>query len=271
MYTHIPKHIKELSIESAERFNRIMKTPQPQRFEVGQIWSTYQTLQIPDGRVFQTDEPRLVVVLREPETSSDNAILNTAIIALDAHMASEFDLVIKGEDSPLGFDFMIEIWNEAPVFQGHLKRFLAKLSDAMIEILMDLYRIYISDMEVTTQLKRWVGFRIFEENDPRLAFQEHEVEVASYLANASTAILSLEESQAKETEFTKSFWTRSIERAFKIKPVFENLHQHLGKSSEPKLAFASDIEESNTWIVHNESKDTGFTFELLCNRRRSPN
>lgn len=267
----IPKEIKELSLKRNKRFNRIIKAPQPQGFEVGQIWSTFQILHIPEGRIFRIDEPRLVVVLGVPESPSEHAILNTAIISLDTHMASEYDLILEETESPLGFDFMIEVWNETPVFQGYLKQFLAKLPDELIEVLMGLYTAHVSDSEISSELERRVGLRIFDENDLRLAFQEQEVDAVSYLANASTAMLSFEQAKKETLEVARDFWTSLIVKSFEIKPIYEKINNYLSFQTSYAFAHASDKEERNTWIVHNPNNETRFTFELLCNRRRSPN
>lgn len=267
----IPKEIKELSIERIKRSNQIIKAPQPQGFEVGQIWSTFQTLNAPDGRKFQTDEPRLVVVIDVPEPLSEYALLKTAIISLDTHMASQFDLIIKEDESILGFEFMVEVWNETPVYRGHLKRFLTKLPDKLIEILVVLYAVHVTDAEISSEIENRVGLRIFDDSDLRITFQEQEVDAASYLAKASTAMLAFEQVKEESLEITRDFWKALIGKKFEIKPIYEKLNNYLSLQSEFAFAHASDKEARNTWIVHNPDAETCFTLELLCNRRQSPN
>ena len=57
--------------------------------------------------------------------------ITVAPLTVFTHMAAELDLVVSGEKSPLGFDFLAEVWNETPMLKGHLRRFLARVPDAV--------------------------------------------------------------------------------------------------------------------------------------------
>ena len=59
----VPQDIRELSRQKAPRFYELISATQPDRIKPGQIWSTRSHLEFPDGRRFETDNPRLVVVL----------------------------------------------------------------------------------------------------------------------------------------------------------------------------------------------------------------
>ena len=63
MSIHVPNDVRTFSRERAAQFNTILNALQAEQITAGQIWSTQSYLELPDGRVFQTDDPRVVVVL----------------------------------------------------------------------------------------------------------------------------------------------------------------------------------------------------------------
>jgi hypothetical protein len=260
----IPQDIRKLSRQRAPRFHRILKTPPPDQIEVGQIWSTHSCLELSDDRHIEADEPRLVVILDgtgHPSESLDQ--ITAAPVSLSIPMAAEFDLVVSGDASPLGFDFIIEVWNETPVVKGHLRQFLGKLSAEAIAALRGLYTAQLLNEDVPPTLAEWVGLRIMGENDPRLAFQEAEVETVSYLARTATAALlemTVQEPESVAVIPIKPRWV------FSLRPRLAKLSEALGS---PKVAYAAGVaEEVDTYIVDQTGDDLVFSFELLFRQRR---
>lgn len=261
----IPQDIRKLSRQRAPRFHRILRSPPPDQIEVGQVWSTRSHFELPDGCRFETDEPRLVVILDgagRPSESLDQ--IAVAPVSLSIQMAAEFDLVIQGDASPLGFDFMLEVWNETPVLKGHLRQFLGRLSDEAITTLRALYTAQLLDENISPTLAEWVGLHMMGENDPRLVFQEAEVGATAYLARAATAALTLEMTAQEPGRMPagsiKPRWV------FELSPM---LKKQTGFITGPAVAQAAGIvEDVETYIIDQSEGDTCFTFELLFRQHR---
>jgi 1,2-phenylacetyl-CoA epoxidase PaaB subunit len=195
----IPEDILELSHARATSFCRVFEEETPVRKEVGQIWSTFSALALSDGRSFQTDDPRLVVILdAQGEWSDLGEPLVTAPISLRVEMASEWDLLISQDLSPLGFSFIAEVWNQTPVVPVHLRNFIGRLPKEAEAALQYLYVALLEDEEVPSSLEKWVGVPLLGEEDPRLSFQRAEIAAVAYLATTATAALELE--LAREVE-----------------------------------------------------------------------
>jgi hypothetical protein len=242
-----------------------LRTPQPDQIEPGQIWSTRSLLELSDGRRFEADEPRLIVILDGTgDTSEFLDQIAVAPVSLSTQMAAGSDLIISGDDNPLGFDFMVEVWNETPVLKGHLKRFLGRLPDEAVAAVRSLYTAQLLDEDIPSPVAEQVGLCIMGDNDPRLAFQEAEVEMVAYLAKAATAVLTLEVAVQEPVSMP----------ATSLKPrwVF-SLHPRLTRLSEvisrPAMAHAAGVaDEVETYIVHQPEGDARFMFELRFRQRR---
>lgn len=182
---NIPKNIRELSRERAPEFYKRLTRQQPDQFQRGQIWSTYQSIEMPDGRRFEADEPKLLVIL-----VADKNDLVAAPISLQTEMATEFDLIVQSTDGPLGFGFMIEVWNETPIIIKHLRRYLGALDDEYTELLIELHAAYLCNESVPQRVLPYVGISIRQEDDLRLEFQANEINTVEYLSRAATALAS---------------------------------------------------------------------------------
>jgi hypothetical protein len=261
----IPEDVRKLSRQRAPAFYKIMKTPQPDQLELGQIWSTHSFLELPDGRRFEANEARLVVILEDADSLSESLDqITVGPISHSVNMATDSDLIVSEGNSPFKFDFMVEVWNETPTLKGHLRQCLGKLSDEAVTALSALYTIQLLDEPVPETLKQWVGFRIVNEDDPRLAFQETEIKTVAYLAQAATAALTLEapvqELVPLPDDSIESRWV------FSLRPILANLLEVI---SSPIVAHAAgatgDVE---TYIIRQSEGDARFTFELRFRQRR---
>jgi len=260
----IPQDIRKLSRQRAPEFHRVLRTPQPAEIEVGQIWSTRSHLDLPDGRCFEAEEPRLVVVLDgagSPSESLDQ--ISAAPVSLSTQMAAQFDLIVSGDASPIGFDFLVEVWNETPVLKGCLRRFLGGLSAEVIAALRGLYVAQLLDENVPDALTEWVGLHIMGENDPRLAFQEAEVEAVAYLARAAAAALTLETIVPEPVRMPAPLLLRC--KRFELPLMFGKLPDYLRGTAIAYAAGPTGSEEA--YIITQSGDEEYFTFELLASRR----
>lgn len=257
----IPEDIRKLSRQRAPVFYKIMKAPRPEQVEPGQVWSTHSFLDLPDGRRFEAIEARLVVILDGAGDSSEFLDqVTSAPISLSVNLASEYDLIVSGENSPLEFEFMVEVWNETPTLKGHLRQFLGKLSDEAIAAMRGLYTAQLLDEAIPEALKQWVGFRIMNEDDPRLAFQETEIKAVAYLAEAATVALTLEMvtqgSAESLTDLVKPYLRLELPLVFAKLPAFG-----------PAVVFAAGkTQDEDAYIISYDGDEGQFTFELLVDR-----
>lgn len=252
----VPRRIRELSRDTAKKFRHILHLPQPRRTEFGQIWSTMRSPERFEGGVPSLGlQPRIVVVLVDEAQSydSDHRNLMVAPICLDLEYSSDFDLHIRSERSRLGFEFMIEVWNETPVLRTQLNRFLGVLQKPERHLLGLLYRVHLGADVGRSELLGYVGPSIEHDDDPRIAFQEREVESCKYLAEPVVeAIGELEEAKREEMQHE----TRAAYVRFSL-PVKHGLipplHE-LRRQREVVLA-ASGAEarsRSHYYVVHYE-------------------
>ena len=266
----IPEDILEFSRARATEFNRARGEPKPARKELGQIWSTFSAYTLSDGRSFQTDDPRLVVILDEQYGTLDGGKQLLALpLSLNIEMASQWDLIVPLDLSQLRFSFMVEVWNQTPVLPTHLKQFLGKLPDEAEDVLQDLYNALWEGEDVPSDLRDWVGISLMGEEDPRAAFQRAEIAAIAYLANAATAALELE--LAKEAEGETVLQTEGRRRVLDLRPVLGKLSRIAFQKGLQVGYAAGGIGERDTYLIResNAQESWYFTFELL-NSKRAP-
>lgn len=250
----IPENIINAAKKKGKQLSNLLDKPLPTNYEVGQIWSTSQLLSLGE-RDFYTDEPKIVVILDVKQ--DEFSLVTAAPISTEIYFASEYDLIISKHDSPLGFEFMIEVWNETPVYEKHLKNFYGSLFDNVFHLLAQINSFQLNNDSIPQTLSSWVGLKIFSEEDPRLEFQEKEVMAISYLTEAATFNVSLSLPGLKES-IIESFVSKTF---FSIKPLFGKLSNYEQLMSR-KLALASSEFENNTFILASPDEGKKFIFEL---------
>ncbi|MGI8549443.1 MAG: hypothetical protein ACR2PL_01415 [Dehalococcoidia bacterium] len=145
--------------------------------------------------------PRLVVTLDE---GSEQALLGqpalgVAPTSLDLAYASDCDLLVPEEESPLGYPFMIEVWNEVQVLQEQLGRYLGTLPQPFKRYLGLLHEAQFGIEVDLSPLIPHIGPPITHRDDPRFAFQEDEHEACEYLGlPVMSALGESEDSEASE-------------------------------------------------------------------------
>lgn len=251
----VPKDIRGLSRERAPEFYKRLSRSQPHQVSTGQIWSTHQSVQLPDGQKITSIEPRLIVIL-----VADKENLVAAPISISTQMAAEHDLILKGHASPLGFDFMIEVWNETPVISEQLRQYLGILDDEFIEYLVNLHASYLLDETVPEAVQQYVGPALSQENDIRIGFQAEEILSVEYLARAATASLMLV--HTKQVALTKD---RVIDLG---QPIWDLLDNVLGHGKAIAHATGGQAEDTLSYFVVHDDEDYELVLELLVRRKR---
>ncbi len=261
----VPNDISELSRLKAVNFYRQSQKSTPSELEPGQIWSTHSSFQLPNNEQFHTDEPKMVVILLGSGARSKRfESITVAPISNLTSMASEFDFIIRKDEknsSSFTFDMMIEVWNETPALKGQLKNFIGSLPDEAIKSLHQLYSSRLLGTEIPENLKNRIGLSIIAEDDPRLSFQEDEINAASYLANAATASLSLDIVE-EESPVEFSDWLK-----LDIVPFLGRLSSFLNNPIVASAANNIDSEIEQCLIVQLEKREK-LIFELLNSRMR---
>lgn len=256
---NVPGDIRKLSRERAPEFHKLLQVPPTSQIEVGQIWSTRADLDLTSDLRFTTNEARLVVILTSV-TKNTHPLdqVTTAPISLQMGMATDFDVLVMGDQSPLGFDFMVEVWNETPVLVTHFKQYLGILPEHLVTVLRTVYRMQVLDEELPIKLRKWVGLRVIDESDPRLAFQEAEIEAVEYLAQAATAAIELE---AAGTELTYIAPLPRVPRILELQPVRRKLSDLIRTR---RMGYASGgMEEQQTYVVHHQTDREELVIEII--------
>jgi hypothetical protein len=166
----------------SERFGVLMRAAQPQWPAFGQIWTTKL---LNDRRgVSAGDAPaRIVVILdscQQPDEHTASSVVSSPI-STDVEYRSDYDLLVDASASPLGYEFMIEVWNEVAMFRDQLGRCLATLSSPIDHRLSLLYRAHLGFEADLVELEGHIGPPIVHHDDPRVAFQGREIKACEYL------------------------------------------------------------------------------------------
>jgi len=125
------REIDRLSRRAEAGWRRTAPPERPARLEAGQVWSTkakpYYPLVEPGQVVVNVSRPVLIVDPGAGDQSRENMV-RVAPISYDAEYAvNGEDLVVGEEQSPLGCEIMIEVWNEQPAIAFNLLRLLGDL------------------------------------------------------------------------------------------------------------------------------------------------
>ena len=183
----VPEEIQILSAQRSRAFSNLVTLPAPEKAIPGQIWSTYASLDLPIGEHIETTNPRMIMILDDmDDVFLPGSYLTAVPISVDLEMASSDDLLIKGDNSPLHFDFMVEVWNETPILRAHLKQYLGQLNSYLTTLLEKIYNAHLENRSLEDGLEDYIGSPIFDTADLRLEFQQLEIASVKYLSEAAT-------------------------------------------------------------------------------------
>ncbi|HIE29644.1 TPA: hypothetical protein EYP66_20430 [Candidatus Poribacteria bacterium] len=190
--------------------------------ELGEIWATKSEPCLPGGKVLEkVESPRDVVILLDDKDAYDRRYpdVRVAPISTETQNASNRDLILESKENPLGKRIMIELWNSQPMLKMNLAHRLSKLSEEVIEQL-DRLNQKVWGFEVSTEGIK-TGPSIIDINDPRLIFQENEIEATRYLRGPANYLLELWEQEAEEEESILDSLIDLIRRALIPPPIPE--------------------------------------------------
>jgi hypothetical protein len=258
----VPEDIRRLSAERADGFRALLELAQPVSPEFGQLWTTR-----PDPATDNDDSDeevvaRLVVVLKEHEDTLGMGQTSVLVlpVSLDLPYQSDRDLLIPADESPSGYSFMIEAWNEVTMLRAQLSRFVGTLPLQHARVLRDLYQAQrqvdlAGDREVIaqagTELAKYVGPAVTDERDPRIEFQEDEAEACEYLRRPLLQMLS------RQIESEETVYEAAPEKVIQFPHVrVERGPLPSGNARYPRsLALAAASERDEADFVRLPTKD----------------
>lgn len=179
-----------------------MGADQNTKVAVGEIWSTKGEPCLPGGgSLKKVKSPMHVVILLDDKDAYDRRYPNIRVapISSEIHNASDYDLIIENTGSSLGQRIMIELWNSQPMLKMNLGQCLGRLSDKSIEQLGRLNRKFWMQKGNAEEAK--TGESITAPDDPRMKFQEREIQMTSYLSEPVDYLIELWEQEAEESLF----------------------------------------------------------------------
>lgn len=200
----VPQDLQRLATQHLARFRALLDQRQPESLQYGQIWTT-KMLHDMHVRLGEDEgsAPRMVVVLdfkHDGAGDEDLASLVAAPISLDLANRADCDLTVFENESPLGYRFMIEAWNDVSMLSTQLARYLGTLCQPAKRYLGLVYQAHLGLAVDVTELADRLGPAIREASDPRAAFQEEEVESCEYLRwPLLTALAAREQGDDAET------------------------------------------------------------------------
>jgi hypothetical protein len=107
-------------------------------------------------------------------TVEADQVLQVAPVTTETAMAGEWDLLIPGDESALGYDVAVEVWNHGPVNSDQVAERLGTISSDAAAELRPLYDAVYDDERPDVR----AGVPVESEADPRLAFQLSETDRA---------------------------------------------------------------------------------------------
>lgn len=188
---------RRLSASHAAQFRDLLGRLQPEAVRFGQFWTT---LRAPDRQRQANDDLglRIVAILADDPAGHDapDAVLTVVPVSPEIAYRSQDDLLIRAGEGPLGFDAMIEVWNNAATLRTQLGHFLGTLPQPLKRYLGLLYQAQLGLEVDLAPLAGRRGPAILETTDPRIHFQQQEIAACAYLREPALRLL---EAPAVET------------------------------------------------------------------------
>jgi hypothetical protein len=246
---------KQLTTNTFDKISHI----RPKERVLGQLWTTKPMEQV--GQEVQVLAQRIVVILSSDYTGDSlSETIVVAPISLEFEFQSQYDLRVFKNESPLGYEFMIEVWNQTTTLVSQLKSHIGSLSKALKEDLRLLNQVYLGLGGELTSLADRIGLPIFGENDPRAIYQVQEIEECAYIREPALR----EISKAQETP------VRTFEKLIDVyfRRDDGTLYKSALKIYQEALA-AAPSEAQKAWFLYAKSKLAGeeivakFAYRLL--------
>jgi hypothetical protein len=199
----IPGDLKRMFAERSLQFQQLLHLSRPEKYWFGQIWTT--RLWDGDQRGI-SDEKNIsnrIIVLLEDESDASvqgEPFLVAAPISVDIAYRSSYDLMLFELESPLGYPFMIEVWNRVTPLHSQLVRYLGTLQQPLKGFLGLAYQAHLGVPVNLGEVVQHLGPAILHPDDPRVHFQEQEIEACDYLRRPLLELLKREETKTSEAD-----------------------------------------------------------------------
>ncbi len=249
----IPDDLKDMFALRSQQFQQILHLARPEKYRFGQIWTT----KLWDGDQQDNSEEKNVsfriIVLLEDE--SDASVLGkpylvAAPISVDIAYRSSYDLLVFEQESSLGYPFMIEVWNPVTPLHSQLVRYLGTLQQPVKRFLGLVYQAHLGVPVDLGEVVQHLGPAILQPKDPRVYFQEQEIEDCDYLRRPLLELLKRAEAEALETDPP-----RSVVLFQKRIPVKHGQHPPSQQKASLPLAAAHARTQVMSYFIFAESFD----------------
>lgn len=168
---------------------------------------------VTDGAVVVASSPEapgelLVAVVLDVESAAAGADgLVVVPLSPETRLATDADIVLGAEQSPLGYQVTAEVWNTGTILREQIEEQRGHLGDAAWARINALYSAAIGDLESEpeeaqpTATPMGDGPPIVDDADPRLVFQDEEIERAQRFYTPAARLLAGDAAEAEtETE-----------------------------------------------------------------------
>lgn len=199
----IPEDLKRMFAQRSQQFQQLLHLARPEKYQFGQIWTTKLWDEDYTGSSQENNVPPRIIVLLEDESDSSvqgEPFQVAAPISVDIAYQSSYDLLVFEQESPLGYSFMIEVWNSVSPLHSQLVRYLGTLQQPLKGFLGLVYQAHLGIPVDLGEAVQHLGPAILQPDDPRVHFQEQEIEGCDYLRRPLLELLKRAETKTLEAD-----------------------------------------------------------------------
>jgi len=161
----------------AKSTSKVMFTEPKENFEKGEIWLVKKNYVDYEGHKIKSDIPHYVCIVTDVSKLSDIRFARVQPLSQFTEFCSPEDILIK-DQTIIGFEFIIESWNEQPISVELLDKRIGSLPESLLQI--------DSSTEKYTYSKEQVEFR------------KCEIQNTKYIRNSILAYLSWNEHKQED-------------------------------------------------------------------------
>ena len=193
----------------------------------GEIWSTNAAPVHPSHVTIKTKTPHLVLIL-----DSDGEVLFhkgvsyhkilIAPISTEIELATQWDFIVQTDASPLGYPFMIEVWNKTTMLSENLERGLARLDDRYRDHVQRLAQAETANLLDDSPLdpemfRNNIGTGIADAGNEIFHFQHKEIQELEYLLQPVKALTAaISEGTSEERQKVLESLKRNLPKSAQI-------------------------------------------------------
>lgn len=145
----------------------------------------------------------VAVVLDMESAAAGTDGLVVVPLSLETRLATDADIVLGADQTPLGYEVTAEVWNAGTILREQVEEQRGLLGDDAWERINALYSAAIGDLDgeqkeaQPTSAPMGDGPPIFDDTDPRLVFQDEEIERAQRFYTPAARLLADDAAEAK--------------------------------------------------------------------------